>query len=61
MNLTYTQIARLILEIGWPAAERLINNIRNKDQEVTQEEWDALRERINRPFADLAGDRPDPG
>jgi len=58
MNLTYTQIARLILEIGWPAAERLINNIRNKDQEVSDDEWDALRARINHPFADLAGDRP---
>lgn len=58
MNLTYTQIASLILEIGWPAAERLINNIRNGDQEVTDAEWDNLRARVNRDFADLAGPRP---
>ncbi len=57
--MTPLQIIALATEVGWPMAERLIDLYQNGNQEVTAEEWTSLKARVNTPFADLAGDRPD--
>lgn len=58
-NLTWTELARLIIMVGWPAAERIMNGIRTKQPEVTAEEWNELRAEVNRSFEDYVGPRPE--
>jgi hypothetical protein len=56
--MTYSQIAVLVFEIGWPAVERIREGIKNGDEEVSDEQWNELRIRVNRRFKDIAGPRP---
>lgn len=53
MKLTAYEIARLVIEVGWPAAMELIDAIQGEDPD-----WVKLKTKVNQPFASLAGARP---
>lgn len=46
--MTYLQIAELIISVGWPMAEKIIDKINNGggDEPVTAEEWSELKSRV---------------
>lgn len=58
--MTPAQIAYLIIEVGWPMTERLMDLWQNGgNQAVTPQEWQQLRDKVaNRRFADIVGDAP---
>lgn len=58
--MTPSQIAELTLLIGWPAVERIFKLIREGDQPITDDQWNALTQRVNRPVETALGPRPSP-
>ena len=57
--MTPLQIITLATEVGWPLAEKLIDLWANGNEEVSPDEWESLKARVNKPFEYLAGDRPE--
>lgn len=58
--MTPSQIAELILLIGWPAVRRIKDLIDSGDEPVTQEQWTELLLRVNRTHEEALGPRPEP-